>query len=258
MTVAICLIMVGTSMSASTSLGARKDPNGVTWGELQLLPEYCRDANGIVWGDASFNPSPNAGRWVAMMGEDFWHIHHYCYALANLRRAELETNPTKKRFVLGRVLGDYVYMIKNASPSLIVMPEILVRTGDVHRQLGNTGDALMAYQSAMDIKRDYWPAYSRAATIFAEAKSKARVLEILERGLIQVPGSKELQQQYVAAGGDLKKFALNSAPVRNAMMSSVDAAASSASASNQQSTVPSNKRDLGGIASSAASAASAP
>ncbi len=204
--VVVSLTLVVSVLGAFTTPAAaqpRTQPNGLNWGELAMLPEYCKDAAGIVYGDRYFNRSPNAPRWEAVMGLDFWHVHHYCYALNNLRRASFTANPTDKRFLLQKVRGDYGYMINNSRPDMVLMPEILTRMGDVQNMLGDVGAAYVAYETAMARKPDYWPAYKSAADMFLKAGVKPRGLEILQRGISANPGSPELRDSYKAAGGNL-------------------------------------------------------
>ncbi len=198
------VILGAVAMPAATQ--PRKQPTGMSWGELAMLPEYCKDANGIVYGDKYFNTSPNAARWEGLMGFDFWHVHHYCYALNNLRRASSITNPQQKRYLLQKVRGDYLYMINNARPTMVLMPEIWTRMGDVQRMLGDVGEALNAYETAMTLKPDYWPAYKNAADMFLKAGVKPRALQILQRGIAANPDSPELRSSYKAAGGDLARL----------------------------------------------------
>ena len=223
------------SFALPSHAAPRKDPNGLSWGDLAVLPEYCKDANGIVYGDKYFNASPNAGRWEALMGEDFWHVHHYCYALFNLRRSELEPDPQKRRFLLEKVVGDYNYMIRNSSPQMIIMPEILLRMGDVQLLLGNISAGLEAYGRVMQLKPDYWPAYSRWADTLAKVNNRKEALVILERGIANAPQSAELRAQYRALGGSSSKLeamrASAPAAVAGGAAASASAAAGSAPAS---------------------------
>lgn len=208
----------------------RTQPNGLNWGELAMLPEYCRDAAGVVYGDRYFNRSPNAGRWEAAMGMDFWHVHHYCYALNNLRRASFTANPTEKRFLLQKVRGDYLYMVNNSRPEMVLMPEILTRLGDVQNMLGDVGAAFEAYEAAMARKPDYWPAYKNSADMFLKAGVKPRGLEILQRGITANPGSVELRDAYKAAGGDMARLPPLPAPASPESAHAPKASASAAEA----------------------------
>lgn len=228
------LTLAVVTIASPAAAQGLKQPNGLTWGELSVLPVYCKDAAGIVYGDRYFNRSPNAGRWEAAMGLDFWHIHHYCYALAALRRAPFTLDPQKRRFLLGKVLADLMYVVKNSQPTMVLMPEIWTRIGDVQGMLGDVGAALEAYETAMVRKPDYWPAYLNAAELFLKAGVKPRGIEILLRGIDANPGSTQLRDRYKAAGGNPARLpplpsvaALASAPEASA--SAPDAAASSTS-----------------------------
>ena len=144
------------------ALGPRNSPNGLTWGEFALLPEYCRDAQGILYGDQSYNPSPRAAHWVALMGQGFWAIHHYCYALAHVRQAEeAGLTPQERKFIYGRAIQDYVCTLNNSAPDMVLLPEILVRMGEAYLKVGSTADAYPFFEMARRIKPDHWSAYSR-------------------------------------------------------------------------------------------------
>jgi len=197
-----CLFGTMPLPASATGPGPRANPNGVTWGELALLPVYCKDANGIVWGDASFNRSPNATYWEGVLGEDFWHLHHYCYALANLRRAQAPgVDPIRKKFLLGKVLGDYQYMVRNSRREFVLLPEIMVRIGDVQWMLGNQSEALNVYMDAVQLKPDYGHAYVRWAETLQSVKLTSQATEVLERGLKSAPQSPEVRAAYTKLTG---------------------------------------------------------
>src|SRR6476620_10050735 len=55
-----------------------------TENEWRLLPEYCPDTQGFKYG---LGKSPNAAKWVEMMGETFWALHHYCLGILKFGRS---------------------------------------------------------------------------------------------------------------------------------------------------------------------------
>lgn len=260
---AALLFVAGALAFAAPAFGQpRTQPNGLSWGELAMLPEYCRDANGIVWGDRYFNRSPNADRWEALMGADFWHIHHYCYALNNLRRARMTPDAQKRKYLLEKVRADYFYVTKNSRPDMILMPEILTRIGDVGRMLGTVTDAMEAYESAIARKPDYWPAYLNAAEMFIDARLLPRALEILRRGIAAAPASPELRKRYASAGGDPALLPPPGSPVPESAASAASAvaAATASSAASAAAAEPVAAQAISEAASApaAASAASSP
>lgn len=193
--------------------GPSKTPNGVTWGELALLPEFCADAQGILYGDQSYNTSPRAAKWVGMMGEGFWAIHHYCYALANVRRAESAGVSAQVRSHLYlKATQDYIYTLNNSAADMVLVPEILVRLGEAHLKLGDPGQAFSAFEKARQKKPDYWPAYSRWVEVLMRLNKRNEARDLAELGLRHAPNSEVLRQQFDAMGGDYRKVVPINAP----------------------------------------------
>ena len=107
-------------------------PDNVTDAEMALLPRYCPDTFGFKYGDAYTNTSPNAPKWVGMMGKGFWAMHHYCWALINLARAQKPMVPANLRQAMREyAIGDMQYVIENTAPDFIMLPEIYTKIGEV-------------------------------------------------------------------------------------------------------------------------------
>jgi tetratricopeptide (TPR) repeat protein len=219
-----------------TPIGPRAIPNGVTWGELALLPAFCADAQGILYGDQYGNPSPRAAHWVALMGQSFWAIHHYCYALAAVRRADEAGIPDRqRRFIYGRAIQDYLYALNNSAPDMVLAPEILVHLGDAYLKVGQVSDADAAFAKARRIKPDYWPAYSRWVDVMIKLKLNKGAYALARQGLAHAPDSEILRRQFVSLGGDPASVAAaapaaSAASAATAAASAPEPAASAASA----------------------------
>jgi tetratricopeptide (TPR) repeat protein len=208
-----------------------KVPNGFTWGELAILPEYCKDTQGTVWDKlGNGGPlAPNTPKWVAAMGEDFFHAHHYCYGLRNIHRAKVagESSPAGKD-LLRRALGEFRYMIRNCAPTMPLLPEIFLREGETHLKLGNIDEANVSFENARRLKPNYWPAYIRWADVLVGLKLNDRARALLSEGLLHAPGEPELVKRLSALG-----VAPTAAPVRAApAVASPAAPASSGSAAS--------------------------
>lgn len=175
----------------------------VTSGEMALLPPYCPDTQTFKYGNASFNPSPRAGYWIGLMGPTFWHMHHYCWALINVRRGQLPgVAPQFRRGHYESALGDYNYVVKNAPPDFVLLPEIFTRIGEANVALGNMAGAYDAFMKARSIKRDYWPPYLRWAEVLATSNQKSEARQVLAEGLKYSPNAKPLLDKYRQLGGD--------------------------------------------------------
>lgn len=210
---AAALLLALSALLVSLPAAASK-PANITQGEVALLPPYCIDTMGFGYGDAYHNTSPRAGRWVAMLGaKSFWSLHHYCWALVDLRRAKLPgQKPEVRRGTLERAYGNCVYVLEHGARDLILLPEIYTRMGEISLLLGNIGAAAEAYERARTLKPDYWPAYSQWADVLIKSGQKAAALELVRAGLSQAPDAEELRAQYRQLGGNPGEFARPASP----------------------------------------------
>jgi tetratricopeptide (TPR) repeat protein len=178
-------------------------PENITDGELALTPEYCVDTATMRYGSEFFNPSPRAAHWVGLMGKSFWAMHHYCWALINLRRAQMAgVTPTTRKYLLQEVIADCIYVIRNSGPDFIMLPEIYTRLGDTQLLVGDPASAQDAFEKARMAKPDYWPAYTHWADVLVKINSKAQAKKLVAEGLRHAPDAKPLQEKYKSLGGD--------------------------------------------------------
>lgn len=194
--VACALLLASSCVSAGM-------PTNISKSEMALIPAYCRDAQTFGYGDAYYNTSPNAPKWVAMMGKGFWAIHHYCWALINLTRAERpSTPPVIRKGLREGAIGDMNYVLEHTTPDFILLPEIYTKIGEVQLLLKNPAAARDAYSKASALKPDYWPAYSQWAEYLESAGNKAQARAVVEDGLAHAPSSQTLRRMYAELGGD--------------------------------------------------------
>jgi tetratricopeptide (TPR) repeat protein len=182
------------------------EPNGFTWGELSLLPDYCKDTQGTLYQvQGNGQDSPRAPYWVSLMGTDFWHMHHYCYGqVAMLRASQPLLTPVEKKRQYTRAVNEYGYVIRNSSPNTALMPEVFYKLGEAHLMLENVGAAQQAFSRSRDLKPDYWPAYTKWADVLAGIKQYDQALALVREGLRHAPEATELRKreaQYTSAGG---------------------------------------------------------
>jgi tetratricopeptide (TPR) repeat protein len=193
---AVLLMLCARSASAGK-------PDNVSQAEMALIPEYCADANTFGYGDAYWNTSPNAPKWVGLMGKGFWAIHHYCWALINLGRVQRAGVPaTVQQWTREAALGDLYYVIQNSQPNFIMLPEIYTKIGEVKVALKRINEAADAFASAWTIKPDYWPAYYHWAEYLRRTGQKQKAREVVEDGLSHAPDAKALVELLRTLGGD--------------------------------------------------------
>jgi len=175
----------------------RREPGGFTWGELSLLPEYCRDVQGVLYNvRGEGKDSPRAPYWVSLMGDSFWHMHHYCYGLRNMLRASAPgLAPRAKRALIERTVGEYEYVIRYSPPTMRLIPEVYLRLAEVHLQLGNLVGAKDAFERSRDLKPDYWPAYVGWVDELIKLKQFDQAKALTVEGLRQAPDTPQLLQR---------------------------------------------------------------
>jgi hypothetical protein len=193
---AICGLVAASAASAQPAwVTPSWPPSGFTVGELAVLPDYCKDVQGVYYGDHT-NPSPRASYWLGVIGPDLWHMHHYCRALVMERRASQPgLSPGAKGQALLRAIGDYEYMLTVGSPKDPLMPEILLRHGDLLAQMGNLPEAERIWQRSRELKPDYWPAYTRWIDVLLGLKLYERAATLTAEGLQNVPDNPPLLER---------------------------------------------------------------
>lgn len=194
-------VVVASLLVWTSTVYANKPKNIEEW-EMTLIPAYCPDTMGFKYGDAYSNTSPKAHHWVSLMGRDFWHMHHYCWARINLNRATKSgVSPRAKKWLLENVRNDYRYVINNTQKSFIMLPEIYTRLGEVELLLGKPNKANEAFARARNQKPDYWPAYSHWAEYLLKNGQRQEALKVVTAGLAYSPDSKVLLEIFNVLGG---------------------------------------------------------
>jgi tetratricopeptide (TPR) repeat protein len=177
-------------------------PVNITEGELALTPPFCQDVQGIKYGDQYSNTSPRAAYWVGLMGPSFWALHHYCWALIHIHRSKAAGLSAQTRdYMIGVAISDYLYVVKNARPNFILMPEVFLRIGEANVLRKNPVAALEAFAKARNLNPEYWPPYLRSAEVLARMGKKTEALAILEEGLRKIPDQPELIAAVQRLGG---------------------------------------------------------
>lgn len=194
----LCGLALALAFGAATGQGLR-DPKarGYTQGEWALLPEWCIDSQDGPYGSPEggnyTNKSPRAGKWVSLMGQDFWHMHHYCRGLRDLRRTQIAGISRRDReTLLQRAVAEFEYIINNCQPSMALMPEVYLRMGETFLLQNKVGDANAAFEEARRLKPDYWPAYDRWIAVLLEIKQYDAARRLATEGLSHSPGQPEL------------------------------------------------------------------
>lgn len=200
--VALAVLVAGT---------AHAEPENITWGELALTHPVCYHVQAIpITGWTKYaRESPQSALWSAMLGGDdmLWSMHHYCWALIHLRRADaVGISPEVRKYLIGVAISDFHYVVRYAmrlpKPEVFLMlPELWHRIGDANALLGQTAAAIDAYEQARRVKPDYWPPYVGQAKLLEKGNMRKNAMRLLEQGLQLMPGEPNIAAAYVRMGG---------------------------------------------------------
>jgi len=135
------------------------------------LPKYCTDAD-------------TQREMIRTIGGRWGGIHHYCWALVDIAKAQRAMiGPQSREFHYRNAIGNIDYVLIRTDPDFVLRPELLTRRAEVLHKLKREEEAEDAFREAMHAKEDYWPAYRGLAELFLEQSNVDGAREVLERGL---------------------------------------------------------------------------
>lgn len=192
----VVALMASLAIAPSMAVASEK-PEDITEAEWAMLPPYCPHTMGYKG-----HVQPHVSKWRAVMGEGFFHMHHHCWALIDFHRAQRSGISEIDRHQLQRrALGGFRYVIKNAPEDFILLPEILTWVGRSEILLRNAKGAAKAFNQAIGIKPDYWPAYYHFAELLNRNGQRKEAIEVAKKGLSHSPRAKPLLLLFSELGG---------------------------------------------------------
>ena len=189
---AVVVSSICTSILAAAA-GPAAQPSGSgtigqSLGSVFELPAFC---DYVIESKAGFD----AARGYSLMGPTFHHIHHYCWALGNMRRAQDPTiGEQARRGYYAGAIKDMQYVIARATPDFVLLPEIFLRMGQAAVGSGDVAVALEYFESSRRAKADYWPAYIEIARTNLSFGRRQAAEAALKAGLAASPDEPNLKQ----------------------------------------------------------------
>jgi tetratricopeptide (TPR) repeat protein len=181
-------LLVSLAALAVPVVGSAGQPENTTFAELALTPPVCQDVQAMPTGwSQNWRESPRAPYWTSLLGKSFWALHHYCWALVNLHRANQAGVPRSMREHLIRTtISDYYYVIRYAisigETDMVMLPELYYRAGESYVLLGEMPQALEEFGKSRAAKADYWPPYVAQAKVQMGLGLRRQARELLEQG----------------------------------------------------------------------------
>lgn len=168
---------------------------------VALLPPYCKYAPGYSGRVPGGDDPVQVEHWKSVLGYMYYHIHHYCWGLAQTEYALLFAHDAGERtFNLSASLGNFDYVLRHMKPDYVLLPEVLTRKGENLIRLGRAPEAMEPLERAIAAKPDYWPPYAALADYFKDAGEPAKAREWLRKGLEAAPKAEPLQRRLAALG----------------------------------------------------------
>jgi tetratricopeptide (TPR) repeat protein len=166
--------------------------------QVQMLPTFCKYTQ--LYRDAvpGGNNPTEIERWSSAMGGDrnFSAMHHYCWGLEHTNRAMyIERTKQARDAHLTYSIGEFEYVIKNAKPDFVMLPEILTKKGENLIRLERAAEGIPDLLRAIQRKPDYWPPYVALSDYYKSAGDAATAREWAQKGLAAAPHVKPLQRR---------------------------------------------------------------
>ena len=148
--------------------------------ELALLPQFCRGTQQIRV--ISKDPRP-IEQYMAIYGEAYKHLHHYCWALNTENNAFRISDDYLRKSKLTNSLADFKYFLDRAPPTFPLLPEVYTSRARILFKLKRNVEALMDLNKAIELKADYVPAYARLSDYYQGIGDKSNAIKSLEQGI---------------------------------------------------------------------------
>jgi tetratricopeptide (TPR) repeat protein len=155
--------------------------------EVATLPDFCRHTQLII----KDHGSPDEQRmWVQRTGPGFMHMHHYCIAAIAIFRSLRATNTASDRNgYLQFAIGNLEYVVRNAAPGYVFMPEVYYRLGSAKRRMGQSEEAAQALEKALEGFPKYTLASIELAQIHMGRGNPGAAEKVLSDALEKTPDS---------------------------------------------------------------------
>ena len=153
--------------------------------EFALLPPLCK-------ARYASDKDPSNQEWLKRLGSNFIHLHHYCSGLLKVNLADKQSDKNEKMSGYTSALGEFNYVIRSVSPDFKLLPRIIYELGQTYEKMGNTPEAMRAYQRCISINPRLPIPYAALSDLFLKQNNKKEALLMLEQGLKFRPNSKSL------------------------------------------------------------------
>jgi len=148
--------------------------------EVELLPSYCKGTLQIRM--ISNDPKPFA-EYVAIYGDPFNYLHHYCWALNSENNLyKIEQDYLKKSELIS-ILGNLQYVLDRSPLSFSLLPDIFISKARILFKMDKDTEALGVLFKLSLIKPGYAPTYAQLGDYYQRIGHNNDAIKMYEQGL---------------------------------------------------------------------------
>ena len=156
----------------------------LTIAEFSQLPSFLQAR--ILGGHGEYNKRQEEfknwvalkKRWEQKIGKDYVHYHHWVLALVFFNRGISEMDPGKRKFLLKKSAGEYTYVVEKISNSNPHRYILHFSRGEAFKNMGEFGQAVKDFIVAVNLNKNYLPAYIRLKEIYTQVGMHEKAAEI--------------------------------------------------------------------------------
>ncbi|MDD5112736.1 MAG: tetratricopeptide repeat protein [Methylobacter sp.] len=162
------------SIAASAQESWDRAVKKVNYKDSTTIPPFCRINN----------PDPRYKNtdWKKRFGEEFVYINHYCGTKAAI--PVCYQYPEKEKIAcLTSMLEGTTYFFEHTQGVSPINPFLYTEHGDLLKEIGRYGEAIQAYNTAIQKKKTYIRAYAMLADTYILTKQYDEAEKIINEGL---------------------------------------------------------------------------
>lgn len=157
--------------------------------ELALLPVYCKGTQQIR--SISNDPKP-LSEYVAIYGDAYTHLHHYCWALNIENKLPGIRKEIYKQNSLALILANIQYVLDRSPLSFSLLPEMYIKKAQTLFKMERDVEAVGVLFKLTQIRPRYGPAYAQLGAYYQGIGDKSNAIKSYEQGIINTPKANEV------------------------------------------------------------------
>jgi tetratricopeptide (TPR) repeat protein len=162
-----------------------------TEAEWELWPEMCR-ARFVIAGDGVGTryelrvPRAEITQWAARMGQAWEPLHHYCYGLLFMQRADAERDRTQRTHLYSNAASEFSFCYRAVESSSFFLGEYASKLAAAYQKLGDEQSARGLADDVILRAPKSSVGYLLKSTVLRESKDLQGAGRALEQGLATV------------------------------------------------------------------------